>query len=269
MFVRSCAAAICCAVAAGCATIPTERNDGISIARVADHVKCELGQALATNSKLQSWAGVITLTLELDLSGSVMPSTTLMGPFATGAYGVGLTAGTTLSSTQTHLVTAYFPVWQVEQFAEHCPEPSIEQLEDRLGLKEWVTRALDAGTEEGLVFNDTSKAIGYTIEFDLDVTAGITPSFTLTRASGQVGATVDRKTKHTLEIALTDAHIQPPRQVVVFRPRKTPSGAPDIAAPPQRTVVVTRATPLSDDAKRRLDTIMQQLILKNLRLRGF
>jgi hypothetical protein len=266
------AAAVVCGFTAGCVTLPTEQNDGVSINRVSDRVKCELGQAVASNPKLLSWAAVITLTLEVDQTGSVLPSTSLTGPFNAGTYAVNATAGATGTSIQTSLVTAYFPIWQVEKFAEHCPLSPATQLEDSLGLKEWVVRSLDAGAEEGLVFNDKSKAVGYTIEFDLELTAGITPGFIFTRVSGQTGLSADRKTKHTLDIAMTDAGLSPPRKVVTFRPAKSSGenlapGAP--SPPPERIVVVTKPKPVGDDTRRRLDAIMQQLLLKNLRRQGF
>jgi hypothetical protein len=260
---------------ASCVTLPTEQNDGVSITRVADRVKCELGQALIAHPKLLSWAAAVTLTLELDQSGSVTPGANISGPFSVGTYGVNLTGGVTGTSLQTSLVTAYFPVWQLEQFAEQCPlTPTMQPLEDTLGLKEWVSRSLDAGDQEGLVFNDKNKAIGYTIEFDLELTAGITPGFTFARATGQFGLSGSRKTKHTLDIAMTDAGLSPPHKIIVFRPQRQPgSSAPGVLPPStqprKRVEVITKPAPIGEDARRKLDTTMQQLLIKNLRQRGF
>jgi hypothetical protein len=156
-----------------------------------------------------------------------------------------------------------------------------------LGLREWVERTLTLKTDEGATFKDKDKAIGYTLEFDLDLTAGITPGFTFTRVSGKSGLSVDRKTVNTLEIALADAGIKPPQRVPVLVrvPVKPAPGTtrPAEAAPAEdearkqeapafryeKRYVVRPGTKVSDDTKKRLDVIIQQLQLKNLRIRGF
>jgi hypothetical protein len=277
------AAMISCIWLCGCTIVPpTEQNDGISINRVVDRVKCELGRALADNSSLESWAGVITLTLEVDQTGSVIPSSSLAGPFGAGTYGLDISAGVTGKSVQTSLVNVYFPVYELLAFANACPIAPRNQLEDSLGLHEWVNRTLSLRTDEGALFKDKDKAIGYTLEFDLDLTAGITPGFTFSRVSGKVGLSVDRKTVNTLEIALADVGIKPPRrELVTVRPSIKPSGEakPADVAPtddnkpklqaPQKRYVARPGTGVTEDTKRRLDAIIQQLQLKNLRIRGF
>jgi hypothetical protein len=279
------AAAISCATMCGCAILPpTELNDGISINRVVDRVKCELGKALEDNRDLESWAGVITLTLEVDQTGSVVPSSSLTGPFNTGTYGLDISAGVTGKSVQTSLVNVYFPVYELLTFANACPIAPKNQLEDTLGLHEWVERTLALRQDEGAAFKDKDKAIGYTLEFDLDLTAGITPGFTFTRVSGKAGLSVDRKTVNTLEIALADAGIKPPKRVPILvrvPPKPTSSTAKPAEVPLtvdqkkepevryEKHYVTRPGTKVTDDTKKRLDVIIQQLQLKNLRIRGF
>lgn len=272
----------------GCAIIPpTQQNDGISINRVVDRVKCELGAALRDDPALQSWAGVITLTLEVDQTGSVIPSGSLAGPFNAGTYGLDISAGATGKSVQTSLVNIYFPVYELLAFADSCPIAPKNQLEDSLGLHEWIERTLSLKRDEGAEFKDKDKAIGYTLEFDLDLTAGITPGFTFTRASEKTGLSVDRKTVNTLEIGLADAGITPPARVPVYVrvPVKPKPGAAKPPAVPltggkirefepqtfryEKRYVAKPGKGLSDDTKKRLDVIIQQLQLKNLRIRGF
>jgi hypothetical protein len=282
MTYRLLAAAIGCALLCGCAiTPPTQHNDGISINRVVDRVKCELGRALADNPSLDSWAGVITLTLEVDQTGSVVPSTTLVGPFNAGTYGLDIGAGVTAKSAQTSLVNVYFPVYELLAFANACPIAPRNQLEDSLGLHEWVNRTFSLKSDEGALFKDKDKAIGYTLEFDLDLTAGITPGFTFTRVSGKTGLAVSRKTLNTLEIALADVGIKPPRRELV--PVRTPQPAKPAGADvtgderkqetvkpaPEKRYVTRPGTSVTNDTRRRLDAIIQQLQLKNLRVRGF
>lgn len=284
MFRRILIAVTGCAMTAGCVTMPTEQNDGISINRVVDRVKCELGKALKDNSLLESWVGVITLTLEVDQTGSVLPSTNLVGPFNAGTYGLNIGAGATGKSVQTSLVNVYFPVYELLDFAERCPIAPTSQLEDSLGLKEWVNRTLTLRSGEDATFKDKDKAIGYTLEFDLDLTAGITPGFTFTRVNGTVGLSFDHKTVHTLEIALADADIKPPRLVPIMvrvaKPKAVaPAEAPFVRDEPKQSetqtytyekrYVTKPGTKVGEDAKKRLDTIIQQLQLKNLRVRGF
>jgi hypothetical protein len=276
-------ATFCCVTMASCVTMPTQQNDGISIDRVVDRVKCELGKALKDNHLLESWAGVITLTLEVDQTGSVSPSTNLVGPFNAGTYGLNIGAGVTGKSVQTSLVNIYFAVYELLDFADRCPIAPQSQLEDSLGLTEWIDRTLALKTDEGVTF-DKDKAIGYTLEFDLDLTAGVTPGFTFTRVNGTVGLSVDHKTVNTLEIALADANIKPPKRVATLvrvppptgeiKPAEAPLIGDDHKQPaPQSYVyekrVTRRGTRVGDDTKKRLDVIIQQLQLKNLRARGF
>ncbi|MGY4427762.1 hypothetical protein ACVWWO_000239 [Bradyrhizobium sp. F1.13.1] len=288
MSYRSLVTIVSAAALGGCAIIPpTERNDGISINRVVDRVKCELGRALADNPPLESWAGVITLTLEVDQTGSVVPSTSLVGPFNTGTYGLDIGAGVTGKSVQTSLVNIYFPVYELLDFADACPVAPKNQLEDSLGLHEWVNRTLSLKTQEGALFKDKDKAIGYTLEFDLDLTAGITPGFTFTRVSGKTGLAVGRKTVNTLEIALADAGITPPARLVTYervpvapkpaeaKPANEPAATDEAPKAPaesfryQKRYVTKPGGGVSADAKKRLDVVIQQLQLKNIRVRGF
>ena len=287
-YFRTLAAAVCCTMLCGCAIVPpTEQNDGISINRIVDRVKCELGMALRDNPALGTWAGVITLTLEVDQTGSVIPSSSLTGPFSTGTYGLDISAGVTGKSVQTSLVNVYFPVYELLAFADACPIAPTNQLEDSLGLREWVKRTLALRPDEGAAFKDKDKAIGYTLEFDLDLTAGISPGFTFTRVSGKAGLSVDRKTVNTLEIALADAGISPPTPVPVYvrvpvkpkpgeaRPAEVAPSADETKKSESQTFryerryVVRPGRGVTDDTKKRLDVIIQQLQLKNLRIRGF
>ncbi|MCK1409303.1 hypothetical protein [Bradyrhizobium sp. 76] len=280
-------------ILSGCVVLPpTEQYDGISINRVVDRVKCELGAALSEEPTLQSWVGVITLTLEVDHTGSVLPSSSLTGPFNAGTFGLDISAGATGKSVQTSLVNVYFPVYELLAFAEACPIAPHNQLEDSLGLHEWVIRTLSLKTSEGALFKDKDKAIGYTLEFDLDLTAGITPGFTFSRVSGKTGLSFERRTVNTLQIALADAGISPPKRVqsyirVPFRPKPAeiqpgemrPTEVPLTGDEPkpsatkpyryEKRYVVRGGGSVSDNAKKRLDVIIQQLQLRNLRIRGF
>lgn len=192
MFIRNMIAATSCVLLVGCVVLPVERNDGISIQRVTERVKCELGQALSLNSELLSWAGVIILTLEIDNAGSVLPSATFLGPVGAGTYAVDVSAGLSAKSVQTSLVNVYFPVYDLVASADKCPPEPWHPLEDRLGLKEWVARALDLKNSGGL-FRDKDKAIGYTVEFDLEISAGATPGFNFARVTDKTGLSISRK----------------------------------------------------------------------------
>jgi hypothetical protein len=283
MFYRLAAAAFCCTMTAACVTKPTEMNDGISINRVVERVKCELGQAVSANPALLSWAGVITLTLEVDQSGSVMPGATVTGPFNAGTFAVDVSGGVNGKSIQTSLVAVYFPIYELVAFAKKCPRDPRNQLEDSLGLQEWVVRTLELRNEGGL-FKDKDKAIGYTLEFDLELSAGIGPGFTFARVNGKDGLSASRKTANTLEVALADVGLTPPRRIIGPRVIKEeeskgtayPSGVPAVTdgaetqpKPKERIIEpVTRpGRVLSRKDKDQLDSIIRQLQLKNLKLR--
>jgi hypothetical protein len=267
-------AAFCCSVTAGCVTMPTQVNDGISINRVVERVKCELGQALHTQPNLDSWVGNITLTLETDQSGSVTPSTTLTGPFGVGTYGLEIGAGINGKSLQTSLVALNFEVWKLKESASLCPAEPTNQLEDALGLRQWVERTFPLKVEEAGSFLSKEKAIGYTLEFDLELTGGVTPSFTLSRVSGKDGISAARKTLNTLQIALIDAGIKPPRTYTrtVMEKVTVPKGSAEIQSStptfrPQKKTFTTGGSGPDRGAQQRLNNAIQQLQLRSLRLR--
>ncbi|MBR0925731.1 hypothetical protein JQ561_03860 [Bradyrhizobium diazoefficiens] len=276
MNTRVFAAAFGCAILAGCVSLPIEQNDGVSINRVVERVKCELGKALLNQPELDSWIGNITLTLETDQAGSVTPTTALSGPFSTGTYGLEFAGGINGKSLQTSLVAINFEVWKLKDFASHCPMQPKSQLEDALGLQQWVERTFPLKVEEGASFISKEKAIGYTLEFDLELSAGITPSFTLARVNGKDGFTASRKTLNTLQVAMVDAGIVPPRtytkteMVPVTQPKSNDSANLIEAKPkfrPERRTVTSKGKGPRPNAQQRLNDAIQQLQLRNLRLR--
>lgn len=270
------AAALSCSVLAGCASLPYESSDGIAIARVVERVKCELGAALSKHKQLSSWAAVMTLTLQVDHSGGVAPSVSMSGPLSPGTYGIDFSVGASTKAARTSLITLYFPVYQAMEFAEACPARVSNYLEDTLGLQVWIDRVFEAGATEGFNF-DKEKAIGHTLEFTLDLTAGFTPGFTFTNWSGKGAFGVGRKGVNTLDVVMVDAAIVPmPPPAKRARPRaKLPpdTGVRPFSLPAERqprrqlTQPQTTSSPqstISDNTRRKLDAVMQQLLINRL-----
>jgi hypothetical protein len=276
MFKRIVAAAFGCTSLAGCVSMPIEQNDGVSINRVVERVKCELGRALLSQPDLDSWIGNITLTLETDQAGSVTPTTALTGPFNTGTYGLEFAGGVNGKSLQTSLVAVNFEVWRLKDFASRCPTQPTSPLEDALGLQQWVERTFPLKVDEGASFISKEKAIGYTLEFDLELVAGITPSFVLARVNGKDGFSVSRKTLNTLQVAMVDAGIVPPNiytrtvMVPIAQPKSNDPASLVEKKPkfrPERRVVTSKGQGPDAGTQQRLNNAIQQLQLRNLRLR--
>jgi hypothetical protein len=211
------AAATCCAIAAGCATLPSEAIDHVSLASVEERVKCEIGKAyvkLRSDPEkrfpdLQTWAAGLTLTLAVDSTGGVTPSTSLIGPFGSVSP-LDLSISASLNAKRTALLNVFIAFADA---AEHiCPPASPILLEGHLGLEEWIVRVFQSQYEvdqkatlrSGFNAKD-DKSIGYTIEFLITLGAGATPNFIIANTTGsKVGFGVESKSTHSVDIAMAE-----------------------------------------------------------------
>ena len=86
-----CARAGCVAlsVLAGCATVPSYRDDAVSTAEIARHIKCELREAAwagPSNDWLHTWNAALVLRLEVFHNGEGS------GPTPPGSFPCGIRA---------------------------------------------------------------------------------------------------------------------------------------------------------------------------------
>jgi hypothetical protein len=199
-----------CLSLGGCATFPVEAVDHVSLAAVEERVKCEIGEAylrLKADRRfpdLSTWAAGVTLTLSVDSTGGIAPSTSLTGPFGSVSP-LDLSFGASLNAKRTALMNVY--VAFIEAADHPCPPPN-SLLEGHMGLSEWIVRVFEAqyvveqhsSLRSG--FN-ADKSIGYTIEFLITASAGVTPNIIVANATGtKVGLSLEAKATHSADIAM-------------------------------------------------------------------
>jgi hypothetical protein len=211
MFRRFLIAAFCCAVTAGCATMPTQSVDHISLAGVEERVKCEIGEAyreLHTREgypDLDLWAAGITLTLSTDSTGGIAPASSLTGPFGSVSP-LDLNFGASLNAKRTALLNVYIAF---QEAAKHqCPPTPQSLLENHMGLAEWIVRVFEAQhivDERSTVQSsfEKDKSIGYSLEFLLTLSGGVTPNFIIANTTGtKFGLTAEAKATNSADIAM-------------------------------------------------------------------
>lgn len=258
-----------CALLGGCATIPTQEADGVSIDAVAKRIECELGAALSNRPELDTWALGITLSLAVDESNAVVPTATFASLSTSGIVAVNVGGGATRRATRTSLVKTFLYVLEAN---DRCPTQPNTPLEDSLGLALWIERVLTSAERQNFVFNK-DKAIGYSLEFSLALTGGVTPSFVFRDVSGSAGVSASYKSTHSLDIALVNTGKRPVLKRVVYRPRPAavPSttdfvrpGVPPKPQTPQRPVVVEGRSAVGAPTRQRLEKVLEELQFRTL-----
>ncbi|MEY9161629.1 hypothetical protein ABIG04_010003 [Bradyrhizobium japonicum] len=226
MFWRFILAAYCCAMMTGCATLPTEQADGVSLALVETRVKCEIGRAYNELSSrvdssgrhifpdLSRWAAAVTLSMLVDTTGGIAPSGSAIGPFGSLSP-LEITAGASLNAKRTALSNVYTAF--AEAALHDCKNVPVGiLLEGNLGLAEWIVRVFEdqlkvqQAAEEAskfgqvLPFTGKDKSIGYTLDFLTTLGAGVTPNWALSGGSVRAGFAYEAKLTNSLDIAMVE-----------------------------------------------------------------
>ena len=101
---RARAGCVALSVLAGCATVPSYRDDAVSTAEIARHIKCELREAAwsnPSNAWLQPWNAALVLSLEVFHNGELGADSAVVFPVQSGAFVPNLTAGFSGQATRT------------------------------------------------------------------------------------------------------------------------------------------------------------------------
>ncbi|WP_420964643.1 hypothetical protein [Bradyrhizobium sp. B120] len=297
MFSRFAVAAFCCAVTAGCATLPTEQADGVSLALVETRVKCEIGRAykelgsrVDASGKhvfpdLSRWAAAVTLSMLVDTTGGIAPSGSAIGPFGSLSP-LEISAGASLNAKRTALSNVYTAF--AEAALHDCRNiPVGILLEGNLGLAEWIVRVFEdqlkvqqaaeasAGFGQALPFTGKDKSIGYTLDFLTTLNAGVTPNWAFSGGSIKAGISYEAKLTNSLDIAMVE--MSPGDFEKIFQPvhikavtkqvDEIDSSGPNLVKR-KKTVIVTPArteyryvgrTGIGYETKGNLDAVLQQL----------
>lgn len=183
-------------------------------------MKCEIGRAYLNLKQdprmpdLSRWAAGLTLSLAVDSTGGVAPSTSLIGPYGSVSP-LDISAGVSLNAKRTGLLNIYTAF--IEAARHVCDDsPHLPLIEGQLGLAQWIERvfrdqfeverrAAEVGNGyRGAPFNSKDKSIGYTLEFLLTVNAGVTPNFIIAGGPTKVGFTAEAKSTHSVDIAMLE-----------------------------------------------------------------
>jgi hypothetical protein len=233
------AAAFCSALTAGCATLPTEHVDQVSGFAVQERVKCELGdayrrlQSIKGAPDLSKWAAGLTLTLAVDATGGITPSTSLAGPYGS-VTPLDLGFGVSGNAKRTALMNVF--VSFVEATKHKCPDASPIPIEGGLGLSDWIVRVFTdqikvneearrlGSVLAGSDFDSKDKSIGYSLDFLLTLSASATPNFVIPNATGKILFGYESKSTHSVDIAMvemSDAVFKEHFETVVLVPEHT------------------------------------------------
>lgn len=189
---------------------------------IIESVHCELEDAVtrvinagADAKFLKDWGAEVALTLNLEESSTISPSTVYL-PNATVTQTFTLAGGLSAKADATRVdkVNSYYPVSELYLGRNgKCPRPNNSPpdsllIQSDLKLGEWLS-AMVTGVATGQITHIGNKnVISHQITFELTTTGDITPAWVLTRAtinkSGKL-FTTSRARKHDLLVTFGPA----------------------------------------------------------------
>ncbi len=261
------------ALTAGCGTAPELPSETeLKVAEVVERVKCELHDIVARypqhHSWLLKWAAGFTLTLKVKSRGGGEASTNFIWPISLGTSTVALNGGVTADAIRIAIFKLSITLADAKIY--RCPliEPegvSRSNLTGDLGLAEWMGRTIEA--VEASHSEKDFNGVGHTLEFFLQTTGGVSPSWALVRNithkyNPLVKVNLQRENTNTLDIALT--RIPGVQHVIVDNLFPMTTYRDDGGG--GREPVVKSHQGVDQDTQQRLDRILQDLQLRNLQL---
>ena len=190
--IRVALACLVAAVMAGCATLPTYRDDPVKTAEVVRHVRCELRDAIRAdpggnrwllNDKRKGWNVKLSFDLWVDHSGDVSTGDNVwVFPFHHGAtFLLTLSGGVTGTGNRRENIEFDQKLQKLESDANlDCPEEDLgrfAQLSGYLGIADLIERA--SRSKEVARDNAELSKLAYTLEFVVRKTGGLTTRFNL------------------------------------------------------------------------------------------
>ena len=179
---RARAGCVALSVLAGCATLPPYRDDVVSTAEIARHIKCELREAAwasPSNDWLHTWNAALVLSLEVFHNGEIGADTAVVFPVRqTGTFIPNLTGGFSGQATRTERISFN------ESLAALHRDPSLRcegrdtdrygRLGGRLGIADLFERA---GRTRKLANLTGLTQLDYNLDFIIKMNAGLEPRF--------------------------------------------------------------------------------------------
>jgi hypothetical protein len=272
--------------ASACSTLPDlPTESGLRTSEIISRVKCELRQVLITHPEhhawLLKWAAGFNLTMKVKERAGASAGTDYVWPIPLGTFRLSLGASLSEDATRIAQFKLSLPLTDALDFP--CPEgpdagPTDRTLTGNIGLAEWMDEAVKAvaASQSEKQFN----GLGHTLEFFLQATGNISPSWAIVRASGRrynpgFGISGQREATNTLEVALAKIPSNQPQRVFVTN---WPEGvhsfsdeSRDRSVRPRTRALRSAPSPrggggVDPETQRRLDDILQGLQFRNLQL---
>ena len=245
---------------AGCTVPQLPDESRLPIEQVILQAKCEIHDVVVRNASshpwLLDWAASFTLTLKLRDRGGLSASSDYIGPFPIGTFKIAGNVGRTEEALRTAQFKLSMTLRETRAFNCALAPSGVRagrSLTGELGVGEWFERTIAAMRASSVERN--FNGLGHTVEFFLQETAGVTPSWAITLKNGLktdplfgVSGTLERT--HTLDLALTKLSPAP------VGLKRTERG--------EEFVPLPRPPGVDPDTQRRLDSILQDLQLRNL-----
>ena len=176
------AGCVALSVLAGCASLPPYRDDAVSTAEIARHIKCELREAAwskPSHEWLQTWNAALVLSLEVFHNGEVGADTAVVLPISHGgSFLSNLSGATSGQATRTERISFN------ESLAALHRDPSLRcegrdterygRLGGRLGIADLFERA---GRTRKLANLTGLTQLDYNLDFIIKSNAGLEPRF--------------------------------------------------------------------------------------------
>ena len=182
-------------------------GDSVQITDVVQRVECEIYDTVRRyehNPKtlwIVNYVAKITLALTVTQDGSVSPDGALLGPFAAGAYSIGL-GGSVKGSTE-RLATYAFTIdfSDLKIFKKACEDTQNPRLHGSIGFGEWFTRVIGSIDRDD-PFSRPSD-LSHKLDFQLDAGFKLTPAYELLRSRGGSAVAANLMLKHSVDFTMT------------------------------------------------------------------
>src|SRR5262245_58572200 len=167
---------------AGCATLPSYRDDAVSTAEIVRHIKCELREAAWSkpgHEWLHTWNAALVFSLEVFHNGEAGADTAVVLPIAHGgSFLANLTGGMSGQATRTERISFNESLAALRaDRALRCEDRDTERygrLGGRLGIADLFERA---GRTRKLANLTGLTQLDYNLDFIIKNNAGLEPRF--------------------------------------------------------------------------------------------
>lgn len=167
---------------AGCATLPSYRDDAVSTAEIVRHIKCELREAAWSkpgHEWLHTWNAALVFSLEVFHNGEVGADTAVVLPITHGgSFLANLTGGMSGQATRTERISFNESLAALRaDRALRCQDRDTERygrLGGRLGIADLFERA---GRTRKLANLTGLTQLDYNLDFIIKNNAGLEPRF--------------------------------------------------------------------------------------------